>query len=259
MRLSLPAEATRTLDALDLQYGADSVDGSLGAGDGNWRLLVDADQDIHVMSLVTSTEGDLTNISSTSTLPRYLIECVGGSPDADDDGIADHCDEEPRTALRPLSACGNGTYVSSAGSNHGLAGDCRVLISFANYQAQNDSLPDDHPVRLWGFGGQQRIDDWEGIEVSGSQRRVTSIRLRGTEDQPAGLTGAIPAVLATLTELAGAGSCPQSVCRFDSPATGRIDRPDPTCFSLTTSLLVRSRRNWGDCPGCDSCGFLQID
>ncbi|MCY3731772.1 MAG: hypothetical protein OXF98_10560, partial [Rhodospirillaceae bacterium] len=40
VRLSLPAETTRTLDALDLQYGADGADGSLGAGDGNWRLLV---------------------------------------------------------------------------------------------------------------------------------------------------------------------------------------------------------------------------
>ena len=116
VRLSLPAEATRTLDAVDLQYGADGIDGSFGAGDGNWRLLVDADRDIHVMSLVTSTEGDLTNISSTSLVPRFLIECVGGSPDADNDGIADHCDDEPQTALRPLSACGDGTYVSLAGA-----------------------------------------------------------------------------------------------------------------------------------------------
>ena len=225
VRLSLPAKATRTLDALDLQYGADGVDGSLGVGDGNWRLLVDADQDIHVMSLVTSTEGDLTNISSTSLIPQFLIECVGGSPDSDDDGIADHCDEQPQTALRPLSACGDGTYVASPGSNQGLARDCRVLIGFANYQAQNGSLPDDHAVRLWGFGSQQRIDNWDGIEVSGNHRRVTSIRLRGTEDQPAGAPDRTHTCKFGYTDRVDRpGSFPQPVGRFDSPTAGRIDR-----------------------------------
>ena len=201
VRLSLPAQATRTIDANDLQYGADGVDGTFGAGDGNWRLLVDADQDIHVMSLLTSTEGGLTNVSSTSIVPRFLIDCVGGSPDADDDGIADHCDEEPHAAIRPLSACGDGTYVVSPSSNPGLVGDCRVLIGFANYQAQNDSLSDDHAVQLWGFESQQRIDDWQGISVSGLQSRVTSIQLRGSEDPPTGLIGPIPPTLATLTGL----------------------------------------------------------
>ena len=154
--LYLPASSSRSISASELEDGASVLTGRLGDGEGDWRLLVDADRDIHVMSLVTSTESDLTNISSTSIVPRFLIECVGGSPDADDDGIADHCDEEPNTALRPLSACGDGTFVSSPGLNEGLVGDCRALIGFANYQAQSDDLPYDHAVRQWGFGGQRR-------------------------------------------------------------------------------------------------------
>ena len=204
VRFSLPAEATRTLDAVDLQNGADGIDGSFGAGDGNWRLLVDADRDIHVMSLVTSTESDLTNISSTSIVPRFLIECVGGSPDADDDGVADHCDEEPNTALRPLSACGDGTFVSSPGLNGGLVGDCRALIGFANFQAQSDDVSDDHAIRQWGSGGQRHIDDWEGVVLSYDSsfvRRVRELRLRGSDDQPGGLSGPIPSGLATLEHL----------------------------------------------------------
>ena len=204
VRLSLPAEATRTLDAVDLQNGADGVDGSFGAGDGNWRLLVDADGNIHVMSLVTSIEGDLTNISSTPIVPRFLIDCVGGSADADDDGIIDHCDEDPNAALRPLSACGDGTFVSSPGLNEGLVGDCRALIGFANYQAQSDDVPSDHAVRQWGFGGQQQIDDWEGVVLSyrsSFARRVRELRLRGSDDQQGGLNGPIPSTIATLEHL----------------------------------------------------------
>ena len=202
--ISLPPGTTRMLDAFDLQYGADDLDGSFGEGDGNWRLLVDADQDIHVMSLMANTEGDLTNISSTSIVPQFLIECVGGSPDADDDGIADRCDTKPETALRPLGACGDGTFVSSPGLNAGLAGDCRVLIGFANFQAQSDDLPRDHAVRRWGFGEQRRIDDWEGVVLSYDSPfslRVRELRLRGSDDQPGGLNGPIPSGFATLEHL----------------------------------------------------------
>lgn len=201
VRLSVPAGSTRTIDARDLERGSDELDGSLGEGEGNWRLVVHADLDVRVMNLMESSEGHLTNLSTSSIEPTFLEVCVGGAPDRDEDGVADHCDADPGTALRPLSGCANGTYVGFASVYPDLVADCRVLIGFANYLAQSDSLPQDHAVRLWGFGTQQRIDEWEGITVSQFGRRVTAIDLAGTEDQPGRLSGFIPAQLSLLTEL----------------------------------------------------------
>ena len=157
--LTLPPGTTHTIAARALEQGADGLNGRLGQGEGNWRLLVEADRDIRVMSLVESSAGHATNLSTTSIRPRFLDSCVGGPIDADGDGIADHCDTDPQNALRPLSACANGTFVGAPGGYPGLVGDCRVLIGFANYQAQGDSLPDDHALRQWGFDSQTRIDD----------------------------------------------------------------------------------------------------
>ena len=201
VRLSVPAGLTRTIDARELEQGSGELDGSLGEGEGNWRMVVHADLDIRVMNLMESSEGHLTNLSTSSIEPRFLEVCVGGSPDRDEDGVADHCDADPGTALRALSGCANGTYVGSPSVYPDLVSDCRVLIGFANYQAQSDGLPQDHAVRLWGFGTQQRIDDWEGIAVSLFGRRVTAIDLAGSEDQPGSLSGFIPAQLGLLTEL----------------------------------------------------------
>ena len=205
VRLSLPPGATRTLSAVALEQGAEDLDGSLGKGTGNWRLLVDADLDIHVMSLMASPEGHLTNLSTTPILPLSLnASCVGGPMDQDDDGITDYCDADPLTALRPLSACADGTYVRSPELYPGLVNDCRVLIGFANYQAQSDTLPKEHVLREWGFGiGVARhINAWKGIIVSFSGRGgVTAIYLRGTDDQPGGLKGSIPSNFGSLASL----------------------------------------------------------
>ena len=204
VRLSLAGGATHTVDAGELEEGSGALDGDFGRGEGNWRLLVHADRDIHVMSLATSDNDHLTNLSSSSIAPEFLTECVGGSPDADDDGIADHCDGKPYTALRPLSACGDGTYVTSPGLNEGLVGDCRVLVGFANYQAQHEGVPSDHAVQQWGFGNQRQIHDWEGVVLSYDSLlgvRVREIRLRGSEGHPGSLNGPIPSGLATLEHL----------------------------------------------------------
>ena len=201
--LTLAGGTTRTLGALEMEAGADDLAGSLGRGDGDWRLMVEANADIRVMSLVESAEGHTTNLSTSSIVPHFLADCVGGAVDSDADGISDHCDIDTGNALRPLSACGDGTFVTAPGLNSGLVGDCHVLVGFANYQAQSGDVPDDHPVRRWGFGGQGRTGNWEGIDTSSSRGRVTAIRLRGVEGQPGGLTGHIPPSLGSLTALTG--------------------------------------------------------
>ena len=68
--VALPPGAARTLTAAALETG-EGVDGALGDGRGKWRLVVEADQPLLVMSLLESrASGHLTNLSSES--PRLV-------------------------------------------------------------------------------------------------------------------------------------------------------------------------------------------
>ena len=196
---TLEAGASKSISAEALEEGAEDLSGSLGQGEGKWRLSVQADQAIRVMSLVESSEGHLTNLSTAATLPRFLNSCIGGPVDSDGDGVSDHCDRDPDTALRAVSGCADGTYIENPDGNPRLVEDCRVLIRIANLQAQGDALPGNHVLRQWGMGEDARIGSWDGIVVS--EGRVTEIRLVGTNQQAGRLTGFIPPEFGQLTDL----------------------------------------------------------
>ena len=63
--LTLPAGAARRLNAPALESGeGEGLDGALGDGAGKWRLGVDSDRPLGVMSLMRSLDGHLTNLST---------------------------------------------------------------------------------------------------------------------------------------------------------------------------------------------------
>ena len=62
--LSVPAGKARMVSAQTLEIGGEEINGSLGDGTGKWRLLVEADRPIHVLSLLESPTGHLTNLST---------------------------------------------------------------------------------------------------------------------------------------------------------------------------------------------------
>ena len=65
VRLQLAAGAAITLTSQDLESGYnEDLHGALGAGVGKWELVVESDRTIHVMSLLKSPTGHLTNLSS---------------------------------------------------------------------------------------------------------------------------------------------------------------------------------------------------
>ena len=69
--LTLSAHASRTFTAAQLESGAaPGLQESLGDGQGKWRLHVESDQEIAVMSLLSSPTGHLTNLS---TLPDNAL------------------------------------------------------------------------------------------------------------------------------------------------------------------------------------------
>ena len=62
--VTVPAGASRTIAAADLEAGADGFAGALGDGVGKWRLAVTSARPVIVMSLLASPTGHLTNLST---------------------------------------------------------------------------------------------------------------------------------------------------------------------------------------------------
>ena len=62
--VTVPAGASRTIEAADLEAGGDGFGGALGDGTGKWRLAVTSEQPVIVMSLLSSPTGHLTNLST---------------------------------------------------------------------------------------------------------------------------------------------------------------------------------------------------
>ena len=69
--VTVPAGASRTIEAADLEAGAEGFDGALGDGVGKWRLAVISEQPIIVMSLLSSPTGHLTNLSTAPDRGSY--------------------------------------------------------------------------------------------------------------------------------------------------------------------------------------------
>ena len=73
VRLTLPAGASRTLTAQELEAGGDGFEGSLGDGAGKWRLSVTSNVPIEAVSLLLSPSGHLANLSSAPEPPATVV------------------------------------------------------------------------------------------------------------------------------------------------------------------------------------------
>ncbi len=62
--LTVPAGGSRTLPAAELESGGDGLTGALADGAGKWRMRVESEAPIFVMSLLESPTGHLTNLST---------------------------------------------------------------------------------------------------------------------------------------------------------------------------------------------------
>ncbi|MDE0420264.1 MAG: collagenase [Gammaproteobacteria bacterium] len=67
---SLAAGAAESFTAAELEAGVAGLDGSLGTGEGKWRLIVGSDQPITVMNLMENSAGQLSNLSAGPTTGR---------------------------------------------------------------------------------------------------------------------------------------------------------------------------------------------
>ena len=70
IEITLPPGGSRTVDAAQMEAGGTGFTGSLGDGEGKWRLWVEAEGDIVVLNLLDSVSGHLANLSS----PGHITE-----------------------------------------------------------------------------------------------------------------------------------------------------------------------------------------
>ena len=93
-----------------------------------------------------------------------------------------------------LSGCANGDFIDNAGARPGLVADCEVLVNFADSRIRANQVPDDHPMRQWGAGSQQKLDDWAGITLADN-------RVQGIDLSKSRLRGGLPAEFVQLDGL----------------------------------------------------------
>ena len=64
MTVSVPAMSAAAVASAQLEASGEGFAGSLGDGYGKWRLRVESDVPLTVMSLVESRDGHLVNVST---------------------------------------------------------------------------------------------------------------------------------------------------------------------------------------------------
>ena len=83
--VTIPAGASRTYTAAELETGdAAGLEGLIGDGSGKWRLVLESEQDIVAMSLLSSPTGHLTNLSTAPDNERDEVHFVPLFPSASD-------------------------------------------------------------------------------------------------------------------------------------------------------------------------------
>ena len=90
-------------------------------------------------------------------------------------------------AGEPQADCSTGGAVSNSGSNPDIVADCETLLGL------RDALSG---TTLLDWAADTPIEDWDGVTVSGSPKRVTELAL-----DESGLNGEVPGGLGQLTAL----------------------------------------------------------
>ena len=123
----VPAAGVVTLTAADLENGSHAAaTGALGDGDGKWRLDVEADQNVQVLSLLYSPDGSIANLSRAAAGDGVpFFPAAGGvaqgfarivNRSAEDGQVTIHAIDDAGTAKAPITlslAAGQARHFNS--------------------------------------------------------------------------------------------------------------------------------------------------
>ncbi len=163
VEVALPAQASVTLGAAELEAGGSGFSGALGDGKGKWRLRVDADQPIHVMSLMQTPTGHLTNLSTAPANVSDGVHTVPMFPSASDPlerqgfvRVINHSDEAGEVAIDAFDDTDVGYPTST------VAIDAGETVHF-----NSDDLEMGNPVKGLTGGSGAGKGDWRLALSSG--------------------------------------------------------------------------------------------
>ena len=186
VRLTVPAGATRTYTAQELESGAEGLEGALGDGAGRWRLTVTSDVPLQAMSLLSSSAGHLTNLSRAAARDRRS-------------GSSETAAEVFRTLISPIvqSKCVN-CHVEG-----GVSGNTRLVFvtdADADHLATNLSVFEDFLAEVEDgadliLNKVQGVDHGGGIQLAAGTDDFSSMErflglLEGEEVGPVAITPA---------------------------------------------------------------------
>ena len=178
VRLSLPAGQSTTVSAEQLEDGGPGLRGAFGDGAGKWRLFVTTSVPIHVMSLMDTPTGNLTNLSTLGPLDRrsgapLLAPGAAADGSLDGPGDEDHWRIDVPSRGRVVIETAGGT--DTVGRLEDASG--RILAeddnggAGGNFRIELDLDPGTYYLRLSGSGdsaGDYRLSFHHAPESSGA-------------------------------------------------------------------------------------------
>ena len=192
----IPAELGNLTNLRELSLNSNKLSGEIPAELGNLATLRFLVLDNNQLSGEIPVElGNLANLVYLYLSGNRLTGCIpAGLRDVSHNDL-DHLGLGFCTGTGPTQPstgnlagdCATDGEVASPANNPGLVADCQVLL------ASRDTL-----AGTWtlNWSASTPMDNWEGIHLRGTPRRVTNLNLEGW-----GLTGTIPAALGDLAKL----------------------------------------------------------
>ena len=177
--VSVPTGTSRTLTAQELEAGGDGFEGEMGDGAGKWQLVIESEQPIMVMSLLSSPTGHLTNLSTapaanfapaeaTAFNDRVLgNRIVGADPTSYVDFLADGRFRETEGADSyegGYTYSRTGTHLATVVFNYDDGETCTYELAFDSRTAGTLSYTCDE-----GDAGESI---WRLVELSGGQTKT---------------------------------------------------------------------------------------
>ena len=149
--VTVPAGGSRTVTAAELESGGDGLEGALGDGSGKWRLEVESDRPITVMSLLSSPTAHLTNLSTAPGGGETVEEAYGSliSPIVQSKCVNCHVEG---------GASGNTRLVFTRGTGQN--------VRAANLQVLRDLLAEVEDGASYVLNKIQGVDHGGGIQVA---------------------------------------------------------------------------------------------
>jgi len=177
--LDLAAGASRTLGALALETGGEGIEGALGDGEGAWQLVVESEQPIAVLNLLSSPTGHLANLSS---VPGQTVTVRLGFDAGTAGFVAGFADYPPadadiysltsgHRALPPPLDSQSGLFISGVNRSDDLfmffKGSVGGLIPGARYAVTASvEIATDVPAGCFGVGGAPGESVWIKVGAS---------------------------------------------------------------------------------------------